>query len=102
MCAASEIGALSRAGMAAFEHGDSANAEFLLFQAVRKAEAKQLHGFLAKLHNNLGLVLLLNGSARRAASHFSISVRLLEERRLHSSRLYGVVSRHLEQALARG
>lgn len=100
MCIASEIGALNRRGMKALENGDTANAEFLLTQALRHASARGLEGFLIKIHNNLGLVLMTNGSARSARSHFEKALTLLEKRHGSGTRLHNVITRHIGMAQA--
>ncbi len=99
MCAAAEIGILNRQGMRALADGNTANAEFLLTQALRRSQTRQLTGFMVKLHNNLGLTLLLANRPAEAAAHFQSA--LVFTRRYPDSKLHALVGRHLAEARLR-
>ncbi len=99
MCAAAEIGFLNRQGMRALADGNTANAEFLLTQALQRSQTRQLDGFTVKLHNNLGLTLLLADRPAEAAVHFQSA--LVFTRQYPHSKLHAVVTSHLAEARAR-
>ena len=98
MCAASQIGGLNRQAMHELNHGNAANAEFLLFQALRAAKAQSLMGFLPKLHNSLGLVFLLSGRPVLAVDAFSQALSLAEKHYAGATRFHTVLRRQLAQA----
>lgn len=102
MCAAKEIGNLNKQGMNALSQGNFMNAEFMLHQALRRAEALGAEAYTAKIQNNLGLILNAQGKFNEAAGLFDAALEVIERRVGTENRLYASIRRNLDTATAHG
>lgn len=98
MCAVKEIGTMNRMGMEALSNGDLMNAEFMLVQALRRAEGLGSQAFSAKLRNNLGLVLVEKGHYEKAQVYFEQALEAVEQRIGKNNKLYAAVEANLHTA----
>ncbi|WP_290919039.1 tetratricopeptide repeat protein [Halodesulfovibrio sp.] len=100
MCAAREIGALSKAGMAAMAEGNYMNAEFMMHQAIRRAERLGVDTYTAKLKNNFGIILNLQGKKQEAAGYFGEALTTISRTIGTENKLYRVIEANLHDAQA--
>ncbi len=98
MCAAKEIGNLNKTGMQALSEGNLMNAEFLLHQALRRASSLGAEAYIAKIRNNLGLVLHAQGRNAEAADLFQSALDTIARRIGTENKLYGSILRNLRAA----
>lgn len=100
MCAAKEIGALSKAGMKAMAEGNYLNAEFMMHQALRRAERLGVDTYTAKLKNNFGIILNLQGRRKEAACYFNDALNTITHTIGTENKLYRVIQANLEDVNA--
>lgn len=98
MCAAKEIGALSKAGMTAMAEGNYMNAEFMMHQAIRRAEQLGVDAYTAKLKNNFGIILNVQGKKQEAASYFDDALTTIARKIGTENKLYRVIEANLQDA----
>ncbi|MEZ0574807.1 tetratricopeptide repeat protein [Halodesulfovibrio aestuarii] len=98
MCAAREIGALSKAGMAAMSEGNYMNAEFMMQQAIRRAEYLGVDTYTAKLKNNFGIILNMQGKKQEAVTYFNEALTTITQTIGTENKLYRVIEANLQDA----
>jgi Tfp pilus assembly protein PilF len=98
MCAAREICALSKACMAAMAECNFMNAEFMMHQAIRRAEQLGVDTYTAKLKNNFGIILSLQGKTNEAASYFDEALTTITRTIGTENKLYRVIEANLQDA----
>ena len=100
MCAVKAVGQLSRTGMKAYEAGDVMGAEFLLHQALLRAQGMNSPVLEAKILNNIGLVSALTGRKADAVRHLQTALEKVRNRVGCENKLHALLVRNLEQAQA--
>ncbi|SIN89342.1 tetratricopeptide repeat protein [Halodesulfovibrio marinisediminis] len=100
MCAAKEIGAMNKAGMAAMAEGNYMNAEFMMHQAIRRAERLGVDTYTAKLKNNFGIILNVQGKKQEAAVFFDDALATITRTIGTDNKLYRTIEANLHDAQA--
>ncbi|MCG8532392.1 MAG: tetratricopeptide repeat protein [Desulfovibrionales bacterium] len=98
MCAAKEISAMNKAGMQAMQDGNYINAEFMMHQAIRRAESLGVDTYVAKLKNNFGIILNMQGKHTEAAGYLSEALHTIEQKIGTENKLYNTIESNLREA----
>ena len=98
MCAVKDINTMSKNGMRAMQDGNYLNAEFMMHQALRCAEQLGVDMYTAKLKNNLGIILNVQGKNKEAAKYFGDALEAIEHKLGQDNKLYRVVEANLVDA----
>ncbi|WP_147821814.1 tetratricopeptide repeat protein [Salidesulfovibrio onnuriiensis] len=98
MSPARELGILNREGMKALADGNTANAIFLLSQALDKAHCFKTSLNEAKIHNSLGLATFMAGQQNKAQSHFERALHCVREELGEDNQLYKRIASNMDKA----
>lgn len=102
MCACVCLTKLNRDGMEALNRGDYSTATDLLIRAARKAEALGSDVLLAKIRNNLGLLMHVQGLHEQAATNFRLAQRYTARRLGMDNSLYARITANLTKVERHG
>lgn len=95
MCACVCLTKLNKDGMEALNRGDYPAATEMLVRAARKAEALGSDVLLAKIRNNLGLLMQVQGLHEQAATNFRLAQRYTARRVGMDNPLYARITANL-------